>query len=85
MTPEQLKSIIEEKMDVKDVAVSGEGNMFDVRVVADAFAGKTPVKKQQMVYALVNDYITSGEIHALGIKAYTPEEWEKASKLQIIG
>lgn len=85
MTPEQLKSIIEEKMTVEDVAVNGEGNMFDVRVVSADFAGKTPVKKQQMVYATVNEYITSGEIHALTIKAYTPEDWQKASKLQIMG
>jgi acid stress-induced BolA-like protein IbaG/YrbA len=28
-----------------------------------------------MVYATVNDYIQSGDIHALSIKAYTPEEW----------
>jgi len=85
MTPDQLKAIIEEKLEVQDIAVSGEGNMFDVRVVAEAFDGKTAVKKQQMVYATVNEYISSGEIHALSIKAYSPEEWQKASKLQIMG
>jgi len=83
MTPEQIKAIIEEKLNVESVAVTGDGNMFDVRVVSEEFAGKTPVKKQQLVYATVNEYITSGEIHALTIKAYTPEEWKTASKLLI--
>jgi acid stress-induced BolA-like protein IbaG/YrbA len=36
-----------------------------------------------MVYGTVTDRITSGELHALTIKAYTPAEWEKARELQI--
>jgi len=36
-----------------------------------------------MVYGTLGDRITSGAIHALSIKAYTPAEWEKASKLKI--
>ena len=52
-------------------------------VVSEAFAGLSPVKKQQMVYAPLNEHITSGELHALTIKAYTPAEWEKAKKLQV--
>ena len=47
------------------------------------FAGLNAVKRQQAVYATVNDLITNGTLHALSIKACTPEEWEKASKLQV--
>jgi len=65
------------------VTVNGEGGMFDTIVVAEKFNGLSPVKKQQMVYATVNAQISSGDIHALTIKAYTPEEWKTASKLQI--
>ncbi|RKZ98638.1 MAG: BolA family transcriptional regulator, partial [Gammaproteobacteria bacterium] len=35
------------------------------------------------IYATVNSQITSGAIHALSIKAYTPKEWATASKLLI--
>ena len=35
------------------------------------------VKEQKMVYALLNEHIQSGAIHALTIKAYTPEEYSK--------
>jgi acid stress-induced BolA-like protein IbaG/YrbA len=38
-----------------------------------------------MVYAAVNEHIASGAIHALTIKAYTPAEWQTASKLNVSG
>ena len=32
--------------------------------------------EQKMVFATVNHLISSGELHALAIKAFTPEEWQ---------
>ncbi|MFP3366539.1 BolA family transcriptional regulator, partial [Pseudoalteromonas sp. SIMBA_148] len=32
------------------------------------------------MYALVNDKIASGDIHALNIQALTPAEWDAQSK-----
>ena len=66
-----------------EVRVTGDGSHFEALVISAEFAGKSPVQKQKMVYATVNDEITSGALHALTIKAYTPEEWEKASKFQV--
>lgn len=83
MTTDEIKALIEAGIESAQVQVSGEGGMFDTTVISDKFDGLTPVKKQQMVYAAVNAQITSGEIHALTIKAYTPKEWEMASKLKI--
>jgi acid stress-induced BolA-like protein IbaG/YrbA len=83
MDPEEVKRLIEAGMPGSQVTVKGDGSHFDAVVVSEAFAGLTPVKKQQLVYATVNEKITSGQLHALSIKTYTPEEWEKASKLQI--
>jgi len=83
MTPQQIKEMIEGALDTSKVEVKGDGSMFDVIVVSNDFEGKMPVKKQQMVYATVNEHITSGEIHALTIKAYTEKEWQTASKLRI--
>jgi len=83
MELETIKSLIAKQINAKEIKVSGEGSMFDVTVVSDEFEGKTPVKKQQMVYATVNEQIKSGDIHALSIKAYTEKQWQTASKLQI--
>ena len=83
MNPDEIKEMIEATLSTQSVAVTGDGSMFDVIVVSDDFEGKTPVKKQQMVYACVNEKITSGDIHALTIKSYTAKEWKTASQLQI--
>jgi acid stress-induced BolA-like protein IbaG/YrbA len=83
MTTDEIKTLIEAAIESAEVTVTGEGGMFNATVVSEKFAGLTPVKKQQMVYAAVNAQITSGDIHALTIKAYTPSEWATASKLQI--
>ncbi len=83
MTPQEIKQLVEASINAQTVEVSGEGTMFDVTVVSNDFEGKLPVKKQQMVYASVNDKISSGEIHALTIKTFTEKEWQTASKLKI--
>jgi len=78
-----IKAKIEAAIEGSEATVSGDGSHFDAVVVSEAFAGKSPVQKQKMVYAPLNEHITSGELHALSIKAYTPAEWEKAKKLQV--
>lgn len=83
MTIDEIKKLIESGIESAQVTVTGDGGMFDTTVISDKFEGLSQVKKQQMVYATVNSQITNGDIHALSIKAYTPEEWRTASKLQI--
>ncbi len=83
MNPDEIKQRIAAGLPDCEITVSGDGSHFEAIVVGDVFAGKSPVKKQQMVYATVNELITSGALHALTIKAYTPQEWEKARKLQV--
>jgi len=83
MDPEEVKRLIEAGLPGCQVTVTGDGSHFDAVVIGEVFAGQSPVKKQQLVYATVNEHITSGKLHALSIKTYTPDEWKKASKLQI--
>lgn len=58
------------------IQAANQGNKFDVRVVDTSFEGKRVVQRQQAIYGLVNDFIASGEIHALNIQALTPAEWD---------
>ena len=79
MNTELLTQLLKTAFPEAEVAVSGEGSKFEVRVVDASFDGKRPVARQQAVYAPLNSYIASGEIHALSIRAMTAEEWRKAS------
>jgi acid stress-induced BolA-like protein IbaG/YrbA len=84
MTPEDIKKILEDNIDnVEVVEASGDGSHFQVTVVGDVFDGLRPVKRQQMIYQHLNEHITSGALHALGIKTYTQAEWQTAKKLQV--
>ncbi len=55
------------------VLVELEGNRASLQVVSNHFAGMSRVKKQQAVYACIEDYIASGELHAVTINASVPD------------
>ncbi len=70
-----IEQLIRAGMPGAEVTVTGDGSHFEAIVVSDAFAGKSLLQKQRMVMAMVNEQIASGELHALSIKTFTPEEW----------
>ena len=74
MTPEHIQQLIATRMPDAAVEVSGGEGKFVANVISDTFAGLTPIKRHQLVYACVNDEIASGELHALTIVAKTPDE-----------
>lgn len=53
---------------------SDDDTHFEALIVASAFAGKRSLARHQLVYAALGARM-GREIHALSIKAYTPEEW----------
>ena len=71
---EDLKSRLEDGFADAKIAVSGEGNRFEIDVVSIAFEGMSRVKRQQAVYAVIGDLISSGAVHAVTIRATTPGE-----------
>jgi BolA protein len=53
-------------------ARDGRGH-FDVDIVSEAFAGLAPLARHRKVYAALGEMMTT-DIHALAIRARTPEE-----------
>ncbi len=49
------------------------GGHFDVRIVADAFAGLSRIERHRLVYQALQQLLEN-DIHALRIKALTPDE-----------
>ena len=52
---------------------AGGGGHFNVTIVSDAFAGKSLIQRHRMVYDAMGNAMNT-DIHALSIKATTPEE-----------
>lgn len=75
METAEVKKIIEAGIADCEATVTADGSKYTAIVVSDEFEGKTMVAEQKMVYALVNEHIISGAIHALTIKALTKSEW----------
>jgi len=62
-------------IDGAEAEVTGDGSKFEARVISDAFEDQSTIKRHKMVYAVLNEHIASGAIHALTIKTYTRAEW----------
>ncbi|WP_330926574.1 BolA family protein [Candidatus Sororendozoicomonas aggregata] len=77
MQATKVKALLEEKMPGSEVIVEGEGCDFRLTVINDVFQGAFPVKRQQIVYAHLNPYIASGEIHAVTMTTLTFSEWNQ--------
>ena len=63
--------------DVEIRDTTGTGDHFEARVVSPAFAGKSLVEQHQLVYAPLQDLLKTGELHALALKTYSPEQWQR--------
>jgi len=75
MQPTKIKELIEAQLPGAQVSVEGDdGVHFAATVIYTGFEGKSRVEQQQMVYAALATHITSGNIHALSLKTYTPGE-----------
>ena len=72
LAPEHLE-IIDDSAAHAGHAGAREGGHFTVRIVSTVFAGKPLIQRHRLVHAAVADLMRR-EIHALGIRAWTPEE-----------
>ena len=72
---DRIIEAIQNTIPCQHLVVELQGNHCSLEVVSEAFTGLNPVKRQQKVYACIGDLIASGELHAVNIKAYTPDTW----------
>jgi acid stress-induced BolA-like protein IbaG/YrbA len=77
LSNEQLEHRLMTVDGVEYVQVKGDGYHYDLTIVSEVFLGKSKVARQQWVYAQLKDDITTGNLHALSMKTWTKNEWEK--------
>ena len=75
MRMDYFSDLVEQSIDDSKVEITGDGSKFEARVISKSFDGVSTIKRHKMVYAVLDEHIKSGAIHALSIKAFTPEEW----------
>lgn len=75
MTAEELQALIAAGLPCTHCAVEGDGRHWYATLVSSAFEGLRAIQRHQRVYATLGNRITSGEVHALSMKTFTPAEW----------
>jgi len=74
MNPEEIEALILAGLPGCEVTVLSDDNThYEAVVVSDAFEGKRPLMRHQMVYQTLGELV-GNEIHALSIQAFTPAE-----------
>ncbi len=78
MQAQAIKELLQQHLPDAEIVVEGEdGQHFSCVIISPSFQGKSRVEQQQMIYAALGSHITSGTIHALSLKTYTPEEYQQ--------
>jgi acid stress-induced BolA-like protein IbaG/YrbA len=83
MTPVQLAERIKTLGNgtrVEVIDLTGTQDHYQALVVSSAFAGKMMIDQHKMVLDLFKSEIESNEVHALTLKTFTPEQYEKFGK-----
>jgi len=75
MEPVEISSLIEAAFENATVKVVGDGAHFEALVIAGEFEGKRTLARHQLVYKSLGELV-GNEIHALSIRALTPDEWQ---------
>lgn len=74
MLDQTVTSLLADAIENAEISVEMEGNHCHVHIVAAAFEGLRKLKRQQMVYGALNALIASGEVHAVHMQLFTPDE-----------
>lgn len=81
MENHEIQTVLMNALSLQEVHVSGDGSHFQVIAVGEMFDGMSRVKKQQAIYAPLMEYIADNRIHALSIKAFTPQGGRETANL----
>jgi acid stress-induced BolA-like protein IbaG/YrbA len=74
MNESEIRQLLEAGLGKSEIKMQSDGNKLMLLISAAAFAGLGRVKRQQLVYDLLKEKITSGEIHAVSMKCLAPDE-----------
>ncbi|MCC6276816.1 MAG: BolA/IbaG family iron-sulfur metabolism protein [Oligoflexia bacterium] len=82
MTDIEIQKRLQEKWPGTQVItedLTGTKDHWSVTIISEAFNGKSMLDCHRMVKALFDQDIASGDVHALSIKTFTPDQWSKRS------
>ena len=79
MEPESVKELIANGIpdaNIEVIDTTGTKDHFSAVVISSSFEGLSLIDQHKQVYKAVGEHMTK-EIHALQLKTFSPEQWEK--------
>jgi len=74
MDEAEIRGLLQAGLGECEIEMQAEGARLAVAITGDVFEGLSRVKRQQLVYGLLSEKISSGEIHAVSMQCMTPAE-----------
>lgn len=77
MEVQEIEKLISDVLTLDELHVKFDGSQCSVVAVADMFGDLSRIKRQQVVFATLADAIKDGSIHAVTVKTFTKEQWQR--------
>ena len=80
MTPDRLKAKIETLApgtSAEIIDLTGTQDHYQAIIISPAFEGKMMIAQHRMVMGLLQAEIDSGEVHALTMRTFSPDQYKK--------
>ena len=74
MNSVEIKELLIAALPGCDFNVEGGDGKYFVTAIGEVFEGLNSVQRQQVIYRIINDYISSGAIHAISMRLQTKGE-----------
>ncbi len=77
MTNEEIKALVTQSLSLEEVHVKSDGSHYLIIAVSDIFAEMSRVKRQQAIYSPLSEKVADGTLHAITIKTFTVNDWQR--------
>ncbi len=74
MDSDKIKEMLASSLGDCDIEVQITGNKLVLHIISESFEGLSQLKRQKKVYAILNEMVSTGEIHAVTMHTNTPSE-----------
>ncbi len=73
----EIEELLVKELELTEAHVTSDGSHFQIIAISDQFETMSRVKKQQFIYAPLKDMIADGSMHAISIKTFSEQQWQR--------
>ena len=75
MESDDVIAAIKQILPSAEIHLEGADCNYTALVISEAFTGKSPLQRELQILGCFREELTSGTLHALTVRTFTPAEW----------